>query len=384
MRQSSVHPNLPWWRAIGVMVGAIIGVGVFGLPYAFAQSGYVVGLIALFLIGGLLATLQLMIAEVAIQLPGHRRFVGYVERFLGKRWKRVTAILFSAYAWGAMVAFMILGGTFLHTLVSPLLGGNIFWYQLAMVAVPAFFTWRGIAHLARLELLVVGVLLTLFVSLIIYLAPSIDAGNLLMIHPENWFFPYGVVIFALSGLGAVPEMKDVLGKQAKRLPHAVVIGQAIVVALYALFTLAVVGVSGDATTEEAIKGLAPVLGSSLVVVGSLLGLVAVSSIFSVLAVELQSTFRFDFHLPLRHAWALTLGVPLALFLLGLREFIELIGFLGGAFGGVLGITVVCVYEKMRRSPLCQTHRCLNVPRFVSWTLICAFAFGILQTVFQLF
>ncbi len=366
-----------------MMVGAVVGVGVFGLPYAFAQSGYAIGLLTLLLVGGMFLFLNLMLSEVALQTPGHRRFIGYVERYLGKRWKNVTAVLFIAYAFGAMAAFMILGGSFLHALLGPIFGGDAFWYQLAIVVLPGVFTWQGVRELAKIELVVVTVLLMLFVAVVLALAPSVHIENLMRLDPDYWFVPYGVVFFALSGFGAIPEMKDVLGRQSRRLPQTVVIGLSAVVTLYALFSLAVVGVSGEATTPEAMAGLAPALGASVATIGALIGFVSVSSIFSVLSVEMQSTLRFDFHVALRRAWFLTLGIPIVVFLFGAREFIELIGFLGAVFGGFLGIILVMLYERLRMSGACRAAPCLNLPRPLSGLLIGIFAAGIVLTFFGL-
>ncbi|MDG1950529.1 MAG: aromatic amino acid transport family protein, partial [bacterium] len=64
------HPNIRFLRSVGMMIGAIVGVGVFGLPYAFSQSGFPLGIIELIVVGGLLVIMQLMFAEVAVQTPG--------------------------------------------------------------------------------------------------------------------------------------------------------------------------------------------------------------------------------------------------------------------------------------------------------------------------
>jgi amino acid permease len=382
LRQPAGHPNLPWYRAIGTMIGSVVGVGVFGLPYAFAQSGYVVGLLELFFVSGFLLVLQLMYAEIAIQTPGNHRIVGYIKQYLGHPWDRVTAVLFAVYTWGAMIAYMIVGGGFFHILLSPLLGGSEFWYQLSLAVVVAWLTFRGIRYLAKMELVIVCALLFLFVFMSLAALPHVHVPNLSLFHPEKWFLPYGVVLFALSGLGVVPEMKDVLGKQMMKLPYAVVAGQVIVTLLYAIFTFAVVGVTGEGTVENAFQGLVPILGSTFMIVGSLLGVLTVASIFSLLSIELQGTLRFDYHWSLRKAWGVVMTVPILCFLFGVREFIDLIGFLGAVFGGVLGILLIAAYERMRHSPVCINHRCLNVPHAVSWGLVLILASGMLYTIFQ--
>lgn len=377
--QRGGHPNWPWWRAVGAMIGGVVGVGVFGLPYAFEKSGFVIGLIELLVLGGLLLVLQLMYAEVVLQTYGRHRIVGYMRIYLGEWAGRVAAFLFTAYGWGAMLAFMLIGGTFLQALLGPIVGGDVWLYQLAMAAIAGALTFRGISHLARAELFVISGLLFLFVFIVLASLPHLIVGNLLVVHPADWFSPYGVVFFSLSGLGVIPELRDVLGRQIARLPQAVVVGMAVIVVLYAAFTFAVIGVTGAATTEAALTGLAAVLGRTFTVVGTLLGVVAVTSIFSVLATELQSTFRFDYNLTLFRAWLLTFSAPLILFVIGVNEFIQLIGFLGAVFGGIIGVMVVFMYERMRRSGVCKSHRCLNVPTWVSVLLILIFAGGIVQT-----
>ncbi len=379
MRLVSGHPDIPWYRAVGAMIGAIIGVGVFGLPYAFAQSGAVIGFLELLIVGGLLLALQLMYADVVLQTPGRRRFTGYVQAYLGKTGGRVATVTFAASAWGAMLAYMILGGEFLFTLLSPFFGGSEFWYQMILLFVVAAMTIRGIHWLARIEVWVIGALLFLFVFIVLLSLPHANLTNLVPANPAQWFFPYGIILFALSGFGVVPEMKDILGRRAKELPHAVFAAQTIIVGLFALFALVVVAVTGDNTTPAPFVGLIPILGEGFGFVSALLGSLTVLSIFSLMAVQLQGIFHYDHHVPRTLAWGISLLVPLVLFLLGVRAFIDLIGFVGAVFGGFSGVLLVLTYERMRRSPVCVAHHCLRVPRLVSWSLIAIFLLGIFFT-----
>jgi len=61
----------------------------------------------------------------------------------------------------------------------------------------------------------------------------------------------------------------------------------------------------------------------------------------------------------------------------LREFIDLIGFIGAVFSAALGMIVVMVYEKMKQTPLCQTQGCINIPTPVSLVIVCIFIIGAL-------
>lgn len=368
-------------RAVGMMVGSIVGVGVFGLPYAFAKAGVPLGLLILLVLAAILTGVQLMFAEVVMQTPGKHRLVGYVREYLGNRWARLAALALAVSCWGVMVAYLITGGTFVSGLMRPWVELSPFVGSMIVAVIVAAATYGGIREMSRVEIGLIGSLLFLFCFMILASLPHVELRHLTVSHPDRWLLPYGVVLFALSGLGIVPELKDVLGKrQLPKLPAAVMYAMASVTVLYAAFSVAVVGVTGTRTTQTAFEGLLPSLGPSFGFVAGLVGSVTVVSVFAMMALQMENMLRYDFGLPRRLAWACTIGVPLLLFLTGMREFIPLIGFIGSVFGGVIGVVVVMTYERMRRSPVCQRHQCLEVPSFVSWGIAFVFLLGLVSEV----
>ena len=373
-----IHPNIRLIRAVGMAIGVVVGAGVFGLPYAFVQSGFAIGLLVLLTMAGFLTLLQLMFAEVASQTNGKDRFVGYVRRYLGDRWARLTLVAFLGSFWGAMVAYMIVGGSFWHQLFLPIFQGPEPLYALLIAVVASAFIYRGLRFASRLEVVVVGVLLFLFAFIMLAALPHIHLPNLNHMDWTQVLTPYGVVLFALSGLGIIPEIKDVLGSRMRhRLPQVVVTAMVVITLLYALFTFVVVGVNGPSTTEVSFEGLVPVLGGGFGFIGALLGSVTILSIYLMVGVELLKTLEVDFRLSRPVAWAMTCGVPIILYAAGLREFVGVIGFVGAVFSGFLGIVVVRMYESFKESPLCRAPTCLRLPRVVSWVLVLLFASGIL-------
>jgi len=371
-----VHPNIKFWRAVGTMVGGIVGVGVFGLPYAFAQSGFLLGLLMLLFLAGLLSLLMLMYGEIASAAQDHHRLIGHLRRLLGAGWGQVALVLLAAALWGTMLAYLIVGGRFLHLLAAPFLGGSEAFYTLSIGILAAALIYRGLAFLARLEIVMVGILFFLFAFLTLASWPQIDFANLSTIHLENWFLPYGVILFAYGGLGAAPAMKEILGaKQSWRLGTAISLGMLIVGFLYLAFSFAVVGVTGAITTPVAFEGLINHLGPAFGIPAALLGTLTIISIFSVIGTELLNTFKFDFHLPHRLAWFLVIGVPAALYLFGLRTFIDLVGFIGSVFSAGLGILIVVAYEKLKKTA--SRSLGLRVPSAVSYLLIVVFVLGVL-------
>ncbi|MFA4846175.1 MAG: aromatic amino acid transport family protein [Patescibacteria group bacterium] len=379
-----VHPNVPFFRSVGLMIGAIVGVGVFGLPFAFAQSGVVIGLLELFLLGACLTILQLMFGEVVTQTPGRRRLVSYIEVYLGQRSKWLALIAMACAVWGAMLAYMIVGGQFLSLMTGATGSSSMtFSYLIAILASALIF--GGLRFASRVEVCVVVALLFLFFFVILASVPYVDPQLIFTLSPSKWFVPYGVLLFALSGFGIVPEMKDVLGSKHKRdLARAIVMAMSVIVLLYALFGISVVGVTGILTTPTAFEGLVPVLGGTFGLLAPLLGALTVLSIYMVLGVELLNIFKFDFRLSHRQAWLLVSIVPILLFAVGLREFIGIIGFVGSIFGGLLAILVALCYQVMRKRGLCKEPRCINFPAPLTWTLVGIFGLGILLEIIQTF
>ena len=283
-----------------------------------------------------------------------------------------------------MLAFMLVGGDFLYILVSPFFGGSILWYQVAIAILAGILTLRGVKKMAKIELVVMGVLLFLFLSIILISLPSIQWHNVSEIHWSNWFLPYGVILFALSGYGIIPEVKEVLGNRWQRdFSHTVITGKVTIVSLYAFFTLAVVGVTGALTTALPFSCLALIFGKLFAIIGALLGSFVAVSVSSAASIELQDIFRFDYRLPQKAAWFLSSIFPIALLFLGINKFVDLIGFLGGIFGGIMGIIIVVTYEKMRRHLKIKKHFCFNAPTVVSGLIILVFFAGIVQTILGL-
>ena len=203
------HPNIKFLRSVGMMIGAIIGVGIFGLPYAFAQSGIAIGLFWLIIVGGLLTILQLMFAEVVVQTEGKHRLAGYIEIYLGRKLSWIGMFGLASGIWGAMTAYIIVGGRFLFLLLNPLFGGPELVYSIIVAVVATYLIYRGLIFASKLEVILIGALLFLFTFIILLSIPEIQLGNFQVSSLSGFFLPYGVILFSMAGTGIVPELKEI-------------------------------------------------------------------------------------------------------------------------------------------------------------------------------
>ncbi len=361
------------------LIGAVIGVGIFGLPYIFSQAGYAIGLTHLIVIGAVSLTIVLAYAEIVLHANGHHRLSGNVEGFLGHFWGHVTSISLFAANWGAMLAYIILGGEFLHALTAWFFGGSVLIFQFVFFAICAAILIGGLGFVSRTESIFVFILIALLIIIIGGSAPYVDVSNLMTIEPALAFAPFGVVFFAFGGTATVPEMKAILGRHKRLLKKAILLAFGVITAVYVLFTAAVVSVTGNDTTEEAILGLGDYLGDWAVIVGSLIGLFAVFTSFLILGVQVMDTAIYDYKARYMTGWAWAIAAPFILFIVGARDFIGVIGFTGGVFGVIIGLVVVSMYKKAKKSAL-ATKRRFTIPNWLLNVVIVILLLGMVSTI----
>ncbi len=372
------------WRATETLLGAIIGVGVFGLPFVFMRAGFFVGLGTLVFLGLVVMTIQLMLGEVVLQTPGHHRIPGLVARYFGKKWGAVAAIVTVGSAWGALVAYVLFGGIFMHAFLSPFIGGSVFLYQLLFLVVGFLVSLHGLRAVVKTETALVWVMIAAMLVIVARGLFGVETAAFTGIDGWDIFLPYGVVLFSLTGLTTIPELKDILGRYKANLRIVIPVTMVTVVALYALFAAAVVGVTGAETTPEAIVGLGRALGSWVLVVGSLFGFLAVTTSFIVQAIIIQDLVEFDYGLSRLAAWFAALAVPFVVLLGGWRDVIEIMGITGGVFGGLIGAFVAALYIRVRSRKCSGPHECFYIHRALALVVLGFFLVGaVSETVFAI-
>jgi tyrosine-specific transport protein len=368
-----------FWRATIPFIGSVIGVGIFGIPYVFAQAGFGIGLLHLLLIGAVNLVILLIYADIVMNTKGHHRISGIVERYAGPWWGHVASLLLFAASWGAMVAYVIIGGEFLQTIFSFWLDWSLISWQILFFAVSAILLIGGLGFIARLEVVFVIGLLALLLVILLAGIPHAEISELVVNDVSMWFLPFGVVLFAFGGMAALPEMADVLGRKKSLLRKAIMTGVVIVSIVYTLFAAITVAVTGIGTTPEAILGLGAVIGDWALILGAVIGLFSVFTSFLILGIAIMNGFVFDYKWRYFRAWWVAIIVPFVIFLAGARDFIDVIGFTGAILLGLLSLLLIFTYTKAKRD-MCTPKRCLRIPRPLLWLTAIVFLGGIIFTI----
>ena len=214
--------------------------------------------------------------------------------------------------------------------------------------------------------------------------PQIDYNYFAGMSWRNIFLPYGVVLFAMAGSVAVPEMRQILVGQEWRLKKAIFWGTIIPATLYFFFIWAVLGISGPATSEDAISGLVPYLGSWIVQIGAIFGLLAVYTSFIILGVSLKNIYVKDYSLSKPVALILTYFVPLVIYFAGIKSFILVIGFVGAVAASLDGILTILIFLRAKEAGDRRPEYSLPVARILANLLISVFSLGLVASLLSFF
>ena len=366
--------------AIATLVGTIVGVGIFGLPYAAGRAGFFISSLYLFGLFFVFALLHLMFGEIILRTNDGHRLLGYAQIYLGDRAKKSILFIAILGALGGMLIYILAGGEFLKIIFGDFLtdkwqGYLIFWAIMSAIFVV------GLKAIKESETIMLIFMAAVVIFLFISGLPKIDVSNLFGFNPMNFFMPYGITMFALAGTVAIPAVRNILKGAERQMKRAIIIGTAVPLLFYFLFIVLVVGVSGSSVSEDAVSGLAGALGGPIIYLCAVFGILLVSTSYIVFGLYLRDTLICDLKVNKYLSVLFVLFIPIALVLLNLGSFAEIIGFLGGVFGGLESIYLVMIYKRAKKSGDRSPEYSLNIPSILLNLLIMVFAFGIFYTLF---
>ncbi|MEK9175704.1 MAG: aromatic amino acid transport family protein [Patescibacteria group bacterium] len=341
----------PFWEAVGLISGMIIGSGMFAIPYAVTMSGFWRGVFGAIVAFFAVLAIHLAYGEVVTNDSEAHRLPGFVRKHFGSFAGEISGFSQILSFNIVLIVYGILGGKFLSTFIGY--GSSEFWAILFFILCGLIFLLISIRSLGFISLMLTTPLIaaTLYIS---YLAIRVgNLENIIFINGTNSFFAFSVFVFALSGLSVIADAKNIWKGSVSifsQLRKAIIVSTTIPAILYVVFTAGVLSASGIATTPDSLTGLIPYLGNFVVRIGSLIGFLAVITSYLGLGYDLRKIYELDRGIHSFVAWGLVAIVPLGFFIAGLTSFIKLMSLVGGFFVVVDGIFVIFVLRKMRNKP----------------------------------
>lgn len=365
-------------EAIFILIGTIIGAGILGIPYVISQAGYFTGLLVILLLGLSIMFTYLCLGEVILRTKGTHQLTGYAEKYLGKTGKFLTALTMIGGINGALIIYLIGEGQSL----SALFGGPSLIYSLLFFLLISIIIFLGIRVLGTSETILAGSLLFVVFIMMLFSIKQVNLSNLSGFSLKNILLPYGVVLFALLGAAAIPEMNEIIKNNKKSLKKAIFIGCLIPIIVYIIFTTVTIAVTGADTTEIATIGLGKYLGESFNIFGNLYAVFAMATSFIALAIALVEMYHYDYKLDKNLSFVLTCFIPLILFLMGIREFTNTIAFIGAVTGGVELILIILMWWASKKKSERKPEYVVNF-KFLGYILIILFLIGAISEIIKI-
>ncbi|MBI3956405.1 MAG: hypothetical protein HY340_00235 [Candidatus Kerfeldbacteria bacterium] len=354
-KAAAAHPLL----AVGAFLGTVIGVGMFGLPYLAAQMGLLPLIVLFVFLTPVVLAIHLRFAGVVLGTRGQHRIPGYVHAYLGERWRRFSLVVSALGLLGALLAYLIVGGTFLRLVAGPVTELSPLLATILFFLCGAALISRGTRSVASVDFALTLVFFLLVLLLLMLALPSIDPSVFRGIDWPSSPVGYGVVLFSLWGLSLVPETVELVGRKKTAARRVLTYGLVATAGVYLIFTIMVFGVTGAATTPEAISGFVARFPPVVTLIGGVLGLITTFTSYIALGLTLKKTLTVDLRLAPAAANLGTLGLPLLLFLVGLTNFINVLGLTGAVLLGLEGMLVIAVAERYRLTRVKRGSGVLN-------------------------
>jgi amino acid permease len=336
-----------YFKGISMLIGIIFGAGVFALPYAFFKAGLFWGILHFAVAFLIIVFLHLWYGEVVYYTNGRHRFTGYTGIFLGKKAEFISFLTTIGSYYGTLLVYGILGGIFLSNIFSQISAEN---FSFLFFIAGGIIIVGGLNRIATINFYLTIPLFGFIIYLFFVSLPAVSMENILAnnkVMNGDWFLPYGVWLFALTGFAAVPELKDVVSNiSVKNLKRIILTGISLAALFYLIFTFAIWGASGKLTTQDALSGIISVLGAKAFILGSFIGVLAVFNSYLALSTDMKNIFSYDFKFPKIWAWLAVAVPPAALFSLGAVDFTRTIGIIGSLGLGTAGIFIILMRRKM--------------------------------------
>lgn len=361
-------------------MGTTIGIGIFGIPFAFIKSGFLTGILFLVLLGAINLILNLAFGEMTLRTEGFHQLTGYTEVYLGNVWKKIVLFALSLGIYASLLAYIIISGEFLTNIISiTSMSFSAFALSTLFFIAVSLLILGGLKTVSWLEFFISGILMVLITFIAFLALPKISLSSIPLFRKEFLFLPYGIIFFALQGSSAIPLQREILEGKEEHLKKAILWGSLIPAIIYLLFAFIVGGVSGESTSPDAVSGLYSYLGFPAVFLLSFFGVLAVATSFLSLGTSLFEIFHYDFRVSKLLSWLLVIIPPYFLFFSGTRNFIDVINLGGAVAVGIISIIFVILYQKIKSKGQRIPEYSLNIPRWIWYAMIGLFSFGAVYT-----
>ncbi len=379
--QGVFHRRITLFEAVALIVSGTVGAGVLAIPYAVSKVGLALGLFYILVLGFVIMGLNLLVGELSACNKENLQIAGLAQKYLGRPFKWFMALLMYTAMFGSLLVYIIGEGSTL----SALFGGNSFAWSIGFFCIMTIPIILGMRTIKVIEFVLTIAIIAIIMMIVAWSMPHVQSVHINYYNFANIFFPYGVILYAFSGASTIPEAHSILARRDAEFKKAIIYSSLIIIVMYCLFAFMTVGVLGQETTEIATIGLGQKLGPAMHVIGNIFAALSMGTCFLMGGLALRDSMSWDFKIPRQWSNALVLGLPFVAFLLGLRQFIAALDFIGGVVISTELLIILAIYWRAKQAgALSKGKYHLHHSLLLVMLLLLAFSVGAVYSIFKLF
>lgn len=367
------------FAAVATLIGTIIGAGILGMPYVISRAGLGLGLINLVVALAIIITVQLYLGEIALRTKKNLHLAGYAEKYLGKKGKIVMFLALAFGIYSAIVAYLIGEGESLSILFFNSSQYSVY-FGIAFWIVLSGMSYFGLKALREGEKIGFIIIVGLIVAITVMFWNKIDTANLVYNNFEFIFFPFGLVIFALLGFTAIPEIERILKGRKKDMKKTIWYAYITIFLIYVIFTLIVLGSQGLDTPQIATLSL----GKIFIV----LGILTMATSYLALTIAFVDILRFDFKKSKVKSWFYAISMPLIFYIIlnifEATSFTKVLTISGLVSGGLTGILILFMVKKSKKLGDRKPEYQIPYSGIITWIIILIFATATIMEIIKSF
>ncbi len=327
-----------------IVAAATIGMGVFALPYVIQASGWVVALGYFVALIAVVSLAHVIYLRTLGAVHEEERLLGLARNYFGATgfWIGFFAIVIGLLL--GFVAYLVLGAQFIRILLPGIPASAalmLCWLLLAGLI------WGSEGRIAGLE--ATGVALVSFAILFIYFSGHAGAAfaNMPLAAPQNFFLPFGAVLFSLAGWTSVEQVYELVRPKVKNgdglgagMLIIFIAGTAFTGLLYWLFALGVIGTTAHVATDTISGTFGWPIWRRDVLAG--IGLASIAVVSLPLAREIRGALEKDLAWNSIASRAAIILIPCAAALSGLNDLLTIVSVAGGVFISTQYLLIISV------------------------------------------
>jgi amino acid permease len=365
---------------VGIMAGAIIGAGIFSLPFIFAQIGIFNGFVIMALATAVVVMIHLFYADIIVRTKERHNFVGFSRLYLGPTSAAFSVLMTVVQMMLVLVIYLVLSLSF----TKLIFGSSSFSHLLIFWLLGTVVIFLNLKKLGLLESIIaigmIGIIAVIFIIALPEMFPLVIDVTVPTVGRA--LSPIAPIFFALVGRVAVLAIARSSRKNVIKIRRSIILGTITPAIVYIFFILAVIALSAP-VSPDSVSGLVGQLPSSLLILIGVLGLLSLWSSYIIIGYNVNDILKVDMKWPGFFRVAAIALLPLTFYLAGFQDFIKLVSLAGGLFFGLEALFIMAMWieaKKKRRGKMILG----DIPKSVIGLLSILFILIILNQIYELF